>query len=321
MHVVLVVVIVALAGATYGAFHEQRQRGQFPPPGSLINIGGGRQIHLRTWGEHRPNSPTIILDVSAMLPSSAFAWLARDLAADYHVVAYDRPGMGWSRGGSGPRDARGAAEALDRALTVAGIGPPYVVIAHSYGGLSGRVFAHARPDDVAALVLLDTTHPDAGGGTWYGRFARTRAMAGHLGLLQLLPRAADDLAGLPPDEAPAALAAALWTSHLDASADELEAWDLSVAQARAAADFGALPLLVVAAAGTDGQFDYQRDLLRLSTRAEFADLRHLGHVPMLTDQDQAAELAGHIRGFLSAVASAGVLQAGGHAADSEVDQP
>jgi len=316
----LLLTVVALAGTTYGAFHEQRQRAQFPPPGRLVDVGDGQQVHVRTWGQRAPGSPAIILDVSAMMPSSAFSWLARELANDYHVVAYDRPGMGWSRGGSGPRDARAAADALSRALVAAGIGPPYVVVGHSFGGLSARVFAQAHRDDIVALVLLDTTHPDGGGGQWFGRFARSRALAGHLGLWQLLPRPPDDLAGLPADDAPAALAVSLWTSHLDASADELEAWDASVAQARGAGDFGDLPLLVAAAYGSDGQFEHQRDIARLSTRSELADLRHLGHVQMLTDERQAAELGGHIRRFLAKHASAGVLEPGGNTADGQVDQ-
>src|SRR5262249_42470869 len=77
------------------------------------------------------------------------------------VVSYDRAGIGGSPPGPEPRDAKRIAGELHAALRNAGIAPPPVLVGHSLGGPFVRVFAHLYPADVAGLVLVDPTLPDA----------------------------------------------------------------------------------------------------------------------------------------------------------------
>lgn len=291
----LFVAIPLTVGIYAQAYVEMGERARFPPPGQIVDIGGGEKIHLRTWGSAN-DRPTVLLFISAYTPSSAWAWTAQALAPDYRVVAFDRPGMGWSSGGGGPRDAAHAAKALGSALDLAGIGRPYVVVAHSYGGFSGRVFAAQHRADVRALILLDTSHPDAPG-SGHGFLARLNAVQANAGM-QLLYKLGGGYGSLPPGEAEATDAVSHWTSHLDASADELETWDASADEVRAAGDFGDLPLLVVAGAGSEEQRRYQLDLLNLSTSSEFVAL-NVGHLEMLIQPDQAALVIDEISRFLS----------------------
>jgi pimeloyl-ACP methyl ester carboxylesterase len=297
-HALALLAIATIGGTTALGHVESEQRQRYPAPGEMVDIGGGRLIHLRTWGADMPG-PTFILDISASLPSSAWAWIAQDLARTNRVVAYDRPGMAWSVVGNGPRDARTAAEALSAALDEAGIGGPFVVVGHSYGGFSARMFAHLRRADVVGLVLLDTTHEDGGGLDRFAALYRGRAWQGHLGLFQLLGHG-NGLAGLPPAEAEAGDAVAHWTSHLDATADELEAWAISAADLRAAGALGDMPLLVVVAHGSEEHYDLQRDLARLSSASRYVEL-DVWHVSMLVQQDHAALVADEMRRFLAEV--------------------
>ncbi|MEP7158791.1 MAG: alpha/beta hydrolase [Chloroflexota bacterium] len=298
LRVVLVLLAFPLIGVGIQAWAEHSSHEEFPAPGKLVEVGGGQVIHLRTWGDET-NGPTIILDVSCCQPSSIWAWVARDLSTSHRVVAYDRPGMAWSLGPSGPRHAESAAGALTAALAAAGIGPPFVVIGHSYGGLSARVFAGMHRDEVRGVVLLDTTHPDGGGGQGFALFSRLYAWKGHSGLLQLSPPP-NDYEQLPTDEAAGAYAASLWTTHLDATAEELEAWDLTTAQARAVGDFGDLPLLVASVPGPPEHLVLQRDLLRLSSNSTFVEL-NASHMGMLMDHDQAAATVTEIKRFLDSL--------------------
>ena len=297
LHVAGVALLIALSVMTVQARAEQTSRAANPAPGELIDIGDGQLLHLRVWGEAN-DRPTILLDVSAAQPSSIWAWIARDLSADYRVVAYDRPGMAWSAGVPG-RDAQSAAYALGRALEAAGIGPPYVMVGHSFGGLSARVFAADHRADVRGLVLLDTTHPDPGGGTGFAAIYRSEAWRGHSGLLQVFPP--DNwYTSLPAEESAGAYAVTLWTSHLDATAEEMEAWDASVAEVQAAGDFGEMPLLVVSSAGTPDELNVQRDIATLSSRSRFVAL-DTSHMAMLMEQAAAAETAAQIRAFLTSL--------------------
>ena len=38
--------------------------------------------------------------------------------------------------------------------------PPYILVAHSLGGLFANLYARSKPSDVAAVVFVDASHPD-----------------------------------------------------------------------------------------------------------------------------------------------------------------
>ena len=300
VHVLGALSLVLLAGMLAQAFLEADQRQRFPPPGQMIELDDGRVVHLRIWGAANAG-PTFIFESSASMFSSQWAWLARDLGTDYRIVAADRPGMGWSRGGSGSRDALSAAQALSSALAIANIGPPYVVFGHSWGGVAARVFADMHRDDVIGLVLLDTTNAGPGDGDGYAVLYRYSAWVGHTGWYQIFGLPRSELSGLPPEEAERAVAVSRWTSHLDATADELDAWDRSIEQVERAGSFGDLPLLVVRAYGPREHIEDQRDLLRLSTNSTFIELDSVGHTAMLTDEAQSRILLAELRPWLETV--------------------
>jgi pimeloyl-ACP methyl ester carboxylesterase len=66
----------------------------------------------------------------------------------------------WSEKGQEPRDARQISSELHALLTKAGIEGPYVVVGHSTGGLYTRMYADRYPDEVAGVVLVDSSHPE-----------------------------------------------------------------------------------------------------------------------------------------------------------------
>jgi pimeloyl-ACP methyl ester carboxylesterase len=255
-------------------------------------------MHVREWGARVEGEPTLILLAGAAIPSSAWGWIGPALAEGYHVVAVDRPGMGWSFGGSGPRTSKVAADAMTAAFDKMGIGPPYVVIAHSFAGFAARVFIGEHRSDVAAAVLLDTSTPQAPG-SGYGFFYRLDALKGHLGV-PYLDQSPNSYGSLPSPDAAAAYAVSRWTSHMDASADELDVWDVSAQEVRDAGDLGSLPLLVVTTTGAAAnQLEWQRQVAALSTSSQFVVL-DVGHTQMLTEPQQAQLVVAQVRDFLSA---------------------
>lgn len=74
------------------------------------------------------------------------------------TVAYDRAGYPGSKPAVGPRDAEHIVQELRTELQERGIRPPYVLVGHSLGGLYMQYFARQHPDEVAGLVLVDSTH-------------------------------------------------------------------------------------------------------------------------------------------------------------------
>ncbi len=74
------------------------------------------------------------------------------------TVAYDRAGIGESDAVSGSRTSLDVAKELHQLLINAKVKAPYILVAHSIGGLHARMFAQLYPAEVAGLVLVDVLH-------------------------------------------------------------------------------------------------------------------------------------------------------------------
>jgi pimeloyl-ACP methyl ester carboxylesterase len=149
--------LITVLGAVYQTLSTQRDLRSYPPPGKLIDIGTHR-LHLLESGKSK-NTPTIVLEAGLM--STILSWedLQRDLSKSYKVVSYDRAGLGWSDPGPMPRTAGRMVDELHTALQRAAILPPYILVGHSFGGLTMPLFAARYGSEVAGMVLVDAVAP------------------------------------------------------------------------------------------------------------------------------------------------------------------
>lgn len=89
-------------------------------------------------------------------------WWAKvypDISKNCTALVYNRPGYGNSDPVSTPRDGSHIVDELRSLLGSQGLKPPYVLVGHSLGGLYMQLFARRYPDEVSALILVDSTHP------------------------------------------------------------------------------------------------------------------------------------------------------------------
>jgi len=93
--------------------------------------------------------------------STVLSWseLQQELSRSFRVVSYDRAGLGWSDLGPMPRTAERIADELHDLLKSAAIPPPYVLVGHSFGGLTMPLFAARFPEEIAGMVLIDPVAP------------------------------------------------------------------------------------------------------------------------------------------------------------------
>jgi pimeloyl-ACP methyl ester carboxylesterase len=73
------------------------------------------------------------------------------------TLAYNRAGYVGSDPAVGPRDAQTIVAELRAELKRRNIEPPYVLVGHSLGGLYMQYFARNYPEEVAGLLLVDST--------------------------------------------------------------------------------------------------------------------------------------------------------------------
>jgi pimeloyl-ACP methyl ester carboxylesterase len=148
--------LLALAGALYQAIGTYRDGKRYPPPGRLVDLGTHR-LHILESG--KATGPTVLLEAGLMSTVLSWSELQEQLSREFRVVSYDRAGLGWSDPGPIPRTAERIVDELHLLLTKAGIAGPYVLVGHSFGGLTMPLFATRFPEEVAGMVLLDAVAP------------------------------------------------------------------------------------------------------------------------------------------------------------------
>ena len=158
--------------ATQDTAIAQRQ-GDFA---GLVDIGGGREMYLECRGT---GSPTVVLtsgfrgayddwtsvvdpaDPTDQKPSDSAVF--PEVGSFTRVCAYDRPGTIYTDGTPTtstpvpqPTAAQDGTADLHTLLTAAEEPGPYVIVAHSWGGSIGYLFASDYPEEVSGLVLIDS---------------------------------------------------------------------------------------------------------------------------------------------------------------------
>ncbi|WP_200841225.1 alpha/beta fold hydrolase [Geminicoccus flavidas] len=137
--------------ALYNIYRSRQVERQHPPAGRFIDVDGVR-LHYLERGE---GTPVVLLHGNVV---TAEDWILSGvferLAERHRVIAFDRPGYGYSARPQGsPWTAAAQADLLRRALTCLGIEHP-IVVGHSWGANVALALALAEPTVVRGLVLL-----------------------------------------------------------------------------------------------------------------------------------------------------------------------
>lgn len=129
----------------------------YTKPDQLVDVGGGRRLNLHCRGT---GSPAVIFDSGLNDSMIAWALVQPAISKTNATCSYDRAGMGFSDAATRPGTAANDVDDIHKALQVAHIKPPYVVVGHSAGGMAVRVFADRYRDEVVGMVLVDPSHED-----------------------------------------------------------------------------------------------------------------------------------------------------------------
>lgn len=159
----LLILALAAAGVIYQWIGTSRDARRFPPPGRLVDVGGGR-LHIQVaappaFANASATSPTVVFDAGISASSLSWHIVAPRVAEFARTVRYDRSGFAWSERTHAPVSARSLAAELRVLLQAAALPPPYVLVAHSFGTFVARAFASDFADEVAGVVLVDPIFP------------------------------------------------------------------------------------------------------------------------------------------------------------------
>jgi pimeloyl-ACP methyl ester carboxylesterase len=171
--VVLSAAATALAASPSHNNSAEGNSGKNKDFAGLVDIGGGRKMYLECHGK---GSPTVVLvsgfrgahdDWTHVIdsggePKPSGSAVFPKVSKFTRVCAYDRPGTTSFDGTLSPSTpvvqpttAQEGAADLHALLRAANQPGPYVLVAHSWGGLNVRLYASTYPEEVSGLVLLD----------------------------------------------------------------------------------------------------------------------------------------------------------------------
>ena len=173
--------VVAGTVSATGSRSTAQAAGSAPPVtfDGPVHIGNGRTIFLVCEGT---GSPTVILEsgyhdngvlwpADEPTPPAVGPAVMPGLARTNRVCSYDRPGtLDYDKNPPTittrsspvpmPRPASSVVSDLHATLAAAHVPGPYVLVAHSMGGVFSLLYARTYPRQVAGLVLVDAFSPN-----------------------------------------------------------------------------------------------------------------------------------------------------------------
>ena len=159
---VLLVTLVVLALSACGG--GSRETGT--PANSTPKVIEGRydvgdyKLYMRCEGSGSPTVVYLHRFVDQPPGGAIHAGEVPSMLRDEHrICVYDRADVGRSDEVPGLRMGESSVRNLHRLLEAAGIEPPYVLLAPSFGGLIAYAYAATYRDEVVGMVLIDAAFP------------------------------------------------------------------------------------------------------------------------------------------------------------------
>jgi pimeloyl-ACP methyl ester carboxylesterase len=311
LYVVCTILALCAVGGGWQTVREATETNPYLATGRLVDVGG-HQMRLSCAGS---GGPTVVLEPGAGGTSASMGWVAPAVADQARVCVYDRSGRGGSAPATSPQDGARIATDLHTLLQQAGEPGPYVLAGHSFGGLYVRIFAARYPDEVAGLVLIDSTAsqepaesviPAAADKDSYdgvGRFATLVSLSARVGLTRLY----GDLVGgtLPADSQEQLAYDTAQASTVQSVAEEYLRGGGS-REAASLRDFGDKPLFVLTAGEghPESWMTAQRETTTLSTNSMHQVVDGATHQGLEDEEQHAAHITQAVLDVLASIRDA-----------------
>lgn len=136
--------------------YEQKK---YPAIGKLVEVDG-KSMHVYTKGEG-DNTIVLLSGLGTAAPALDFEPLINELAKNNKVVVVESFGYGWSDITNKARTVENIVEETRTALKKLNISGPYILMPHSISGIYSMYYANRYPEEVKAIIGIDSTLPQA----------------------------------------------------------------------------------------------------------------------------------------------------------------
>ncbi|WP_210496744.1 alpha/beta fold hydrolase [Microvirga antarctica] len=314
------VATLLLGGAVFSFVYGRIVESRYPPTGRFLTVEGRRLHYVDRMPSGRAPEATIVLlhGASSNLVESMVG-LGESLTDRYRVIAFDRPGHGWSERGPGIAAAEPSDQARIIAQGLRQLGVSHaLIVGHSWSGAVVPNLALDHPDVTGAIFLMSgVSYPWPGGEiAWYHRLAAsplgrlvTATIATPLALLIVRPAVAQSFAPqtMPVDFIERAHIPLLFRSDTILSNGR----DVAILYDAVARQAPRYPQIRVPSSVLGGDADgvvwtdlHSRSFARDVPGAELSILPGVGHMPQYARAELIRQKIDALAGRMSALAAA-----------------
>ncbi len=153
----LLIVAVLIVGVLYEQYTRYSAKKSFIDNGSYVDIDG-RKLHYHKDGSGKP----LVVFESGLDFRGHLVWkkVQGEVAKFATTISYDRAGILRSERGVKDKTCKNMAEDLHTMLEKIKAPKPYILVAHSLGGLVVREYVDKYGDEVAGVIFVDVTNPE-----------------------------------------------------------------------------------------------------------------------------------------------------------------
>jgi len=227
---------------------------------------GDTAVQAQRYSQVGTGEPVVVFENGLGGSWRTWKFVQEEVSQYAETFSYNRSGYKGTPRPGGTRDASTVVGELRTLLAQRGLSPPYVLVGHSLGGLYMQYYARNFPDEVAGLVLIDSSHWDQS-----ARMPR-RGLSGVVGAVmnEIL----------------------IW----GVAADEADAFEMTQREVRESPPLRPMPLTVLTA-GMQGELwqDLQRELAEQLAGSQHTIAEGSGH---LIQQDQPELVSAAVRAIV-----------------------
>ncbi|ENK1244174.1 alpha/beta hydrolase [Clostridium sporogenes] len=152
---IIVILALLVIISIVGQVRKYLEKNDVKPLGGLVNVDG-KKMHIYSEG-HGKKTIVLMPGLGSTAPSIDFKPLINEFKKDFRVVVVEPFGYGFSEETSKKRSVENIVHETRMALKKAKIDGPYILMPHSISGVYAQYYASAYPNEVDAIIMLDTT--------------------------------------------------------------------------------------------------------------------------------------------------------------------
>jgi len=155
--ILILVGFLLLLGVVYEQYSRYSAKKNFVDNGTYVEVNG-HQMHYVKHGE---GTPTVVFE-SGLDFSGHMSWykVQAEVSKFATTISYDRAGILRSEKSDNPRTCENMADELHTLLEKIEAKKPYVLVAHSMGGLMARCYVKKYANTLRGIVFVDASHPE-----------------------------------------------------------------------------------------------------------------------------------------------------------------